>query len=485
MLSQGVGLLSLTLLAKLAGFCRDVVLSYFYGASSIVDAYIVATTIPMVVFSFVGTGIETSLIPMLNKVENEGADKDKFISNIVNVFIIACIIAIVVIICFPEPVVKLFASGFDDETLKIAVSFTIFSTLTYICTSVLHYRHKFVAAAFSTILMDGIVLLFVTLSNFLGVFLLPIGNVIAFAVQALFLCLFVKYHYYFSIDLSDKYLLEMVKIIIPVVIGTSVNQINLLIDQTLASKIMVGGISYLNYSNKVLGVVQGVFILSFVSLLFPRMTEMVRLQKIDDLIDHMKQWSIILQFVLVPCTILFCLYSNDIICLLFQRGEFNANDTYYTALVLFCYAIELPFYGQREIISRVYYTYRNTRIPMSNSILGLIVNVIVSILLALTFGLVGLPIGTTVSCIITAFFIAIHFRHDFCPQSGIEILKRIINWDILFLVSVLIISFLIKDSIRLNSNWGFVIEIIIILMLYSCFNGFFLIKKNILALKKV
>lgn len=283
MLSQGVGLLVLTLLAKLAGFFRDVVLSYFYGASNIVDAYVVATTIPMVVFSFVGTGIETSLIPMLNKIENEGADKNKFLSNTVNIFIIMCFLAIAVIVCFPESIVRLFASGFNDNTMKIAVAFTrfsiigiVFSTLTYICTSVLHYNNKFIAAAFSTILMDGIVLLFVVLSNTFGIFLLPVGNVIAFAVQAIFLRLFVKYHHYFSVDLDDKYLREMIKIIVPVVIGTAVNQINLLIDQTLASRIMVGGIAYLNYANKVLGVVQGVFILSFISLLFPKMTEMSR-----------------------------------------------------------------------------------------------------------------------------------------------------------------------------------------------------------------
>ena len=490
MLTQGIGLLILTLLAKIAGFFRDVVLSYFYGASTVVDAYVIATTIPMVVFSFIGTGIETSLIPMLHRVKSDGEDEERFVSNIENVFLLVCAIIIIVIELFPKPIVKLFASGFNDETLSIAMAFTrfsiigiVFSTLIYIYSSVLHHKNKFVAAAFSTILMDCIVLFFVILSNSFGIFLLPIGNVAAFCIQAIFLRLFIKYHHYFFVNLNDKYLREIIKIIIPVVIGASVNQINLLIDQTLASRIMTGGIAYLNYANKVLGVVQGVFILSFVSLLFPKMTEICETKNLDILVAHIKKWSIILQFLLIPCTILFCIYSTDVIRFLFERGEFLEVDTYYTARVLLCYALELPFYGLREVLSRAYYAHGNTRLPMINSIIGLIINVLISVLLALKYGLIGLPLGTAISCLATACFILIQFKRDFCKELKSNILKNILIWDSIFLVSGLLIVLLVKNFIKWENNFSFIIESFFILIIYFGINGFIMIKAKIIQFK--
>ena len=100
-MSQGLGLVILTFTAKIAGFLRDLVLSYFYGASYIADAYIIATTIPMVIFSFLGTGIETSLIPVFSKMKQEQQDIDNFTSNIINIFLSVCLIAILLILIFP------------------------------------------------------------------------------------------------------------------------------------------------------------------------------------------------------------------------------------------------------------------------------------------------------------------------------------------------------------------------------------------------
>lgn len=491
MLSQGVGLIILTLLAKIAGFLRDLVLSYFYGASNIVDAYVVATTIPMVVFSFVGTGIETSLIPMLSKIEKDGKDTDAFLSNIINFFAAFCIIAIIVVNVVPVPVVKLFASGFDDETLSIAVSFTrfsitgiVFSTLTYLYSGILHYKNKFIVAAFSTILMDGVVLLFVILSSVFGYWLLPIGNVTAFVCQAVFLRFFIRHKHRFSINFHDTYLREMIVIILPVVVGVSVNQVNLLIDQTLASRITVGGIAYLNYANKVLGVVQGVFILSFISLLFPRMAELLRKDEVNTLYGDVKKWAILLEFFLIPCTVLFAIYSYDIIKLLFERGQFNSSDTNYTGLILLCYAIELPFYGLREIFSRVYYTFKNTKLPMINAMWGLLINIIVSIGLSIKFGLVGLAIGTTVSCISTCAFITTAFLRDHISEGKRAYIFSIVKWSSFFLAVSLLLT-IIVNTILPGIGYWFIAKIVLVLFIYSAVCGIVMIKNRIIDINSV
>lgn len=486
MLYQGIVLIILTFLAKIAGFFRDLAISYFYGASSVVDAYVIATTIPMVIFSFVGTGIETSLIPMLSKVETDGENENVFVSNIINISIVLCIVAIIVILCFPTPIIRLFASGFDGESMRMAVAFTrfsivgiIFSTLTYIYASILHYRNKFIAAAFSTLLMDGVVIIFVFLSSCWGTFLLPLGNVAALFSQALFLRIFTKYHHKFVFNLRDKYSNEMIMIIIPVIIGTSINQINLLVDQTLASRIIVGGISYLNYANRVLGVALGVFILSFISLIFPKITNMLSDNRVDVLLKRLENWFVLLQFILIPCTVIFCLYSNEIISLLFQHGKFNSNDTAYTAAILCCYAVELPFYGIREIISRVYYALKNTKLPMYNAVLGLLINVGSSVILSFKFGLVGLPIGTSIACMCTAIFIVIQFKRDFLADKGVGTLIRTIKWSVWFLCNSSILL-LIKDKFVVKNELWFVYHIFLFILIYSTVNIVILIKRKII-----
>lgn len=474
-MAQGTILILLTFLAKVAGFCRDLVLSYFYGASNIVEAYVVATTIPMVIFSFVGTGIQTSMIPMLNRVENGENDVNEFVSNCMNVFAVFCFVAMVIVILFTKPVINLFASGFDEETMQIAISFTrfsiigiVFSMLVYIYTSILQYNKRFIAAAFSIILMDGVVLLFVVLSHFFGIKLLPIGNVIAFFTQAFFLRCFSRCHHSWRINFNDKYLKIMIQTIIPVIIGTSVNQINRVIDQTLASHVLKGGIAYLNYGNRVLGVIEGVVVLTFISYIFPRMPEFVHQANYEKLFEKVKSWLIILEFVIVPCTILFCVYSDNIIDLLFLRGAFNQLDALYTSEVLFYYSLMLPMYAVRELISRVFYANGDTKLPMINSAVGVAINVVLSIVLAFTIGFKGLPIGTTVACIITAITMCIHYCNRFGSVSLIQLIKVVggntIHFFVVSGVCICISKFV--PVVSALGQIGFLINMLIAVCLY-------------------
>lgn len=466
MITQGIFLFVLTLIAKIAGFARDLVLSYFYGASNIVDAYVIATTIPMVIFSFVGTGIQTSLIPMLNKVDKQGKDKNSFLSNVINIFVLACVLAIFIVFVFTEQVVTLFASGFNQDTMIIAVSFTrysiigiIFSTLTYIYTGTLQYKNKFIAAAFSTILMDIIVLIFVALSSSMGLYLLPIGNVVALIVQTLFLKLFIHHKHKFIVDLKEDNFKLMLTTIIPIIIGTSVNQINLLVDQSIASNMMSGGIAYLNYANKVLGVVQGVFILTFISFIFPKMSHMVISGKIKKLSDKIKGWFIFLEFFIIPCTIIFCFYSFDIIKLLFYRGNFTLLDVEKTSLILFIYSIQLPFYTLRELIVRVYYAGGNTKLPLVNSVIGLVIHLLLAIILSNIIGIAALPLATTISCTFTAVYITKSYLYDYGFRDKLVFIKTIISSNACFIVLYALIIFILKNFIFPADDLNFMILI--------------------------
>src|SRR5690554_102439 len=104
----------ITVFAKIFGFGREIALSYYYGASTITDAYLISLTIPGVIFAFIGAGIGTGFIPMYSRVRQEqGPDKAmSFTNNVINIVLAFCTIMVAVGVIFTKPLVRLFASGF-------------------------------------------------------------------------------------------------------------------------------------------------------------------------------------------------------------------------------------------------------------------------------------------------------------------------------------------------------------------------------------
>ena len=117
-----------TVLSKMIGAFRDLVLSYYYGSSSISDAYILATTIPVTIFAFIYEGIGASFMPVCARLKSKD-DENKLTSNLINLLFILTFILVIFIEIFPELTIKVFASGFAGNTLKNAVFLTRISIL--------------------------------------------------------------------------------------------------------------------------------------------------------------------------------------------------------------------------------------------------------------------------------------------------------------------------------------------------------------------
>ena len=116
----------ITVFSKLVGFIREMVLSYVYGASGLTDAYLIAQTIPAVIFSFVSSGIATGFVPMYSRIVGERGklEADRYTCNLSNALMLLAAIIVVFVLALTQPVVKLFASGFTGETLSLTVKLT-------------------------------------------------------------------------------------------------------------------------------------------------------------------------------------------------------------------------------------------------------------------------------------------------------------------------------------------------------------------------
>lgn len=145
-----------TILSKVLGFGREIALSFFYGASEITDVYLIAQTIPTVIFSFISAGVATGFIPMYSRILKEDGKlgANKFTSNLSNTLLLLASIIVAIVLLFTGPIVKLFASGFTGETLELAIRFTrisvfgvYFTALLHIFTGYLRLHDKFVIPA--------------------------------------------------------------------------------------------------------------------------------------------------------------------------------------------------------------------------------------------------------------------------------------------------------------------------------------------------
>lgn len=399
----------LTLLSKLIGFFRDIILAYFYGASEISDVFLISLLIPSVIFGFIGTGIYSAFIPIYSKIESEYGVKEgnHFTNNLINSLLIFSTIMVIIFFLFTEPIIKVFASGFEGQTMDLAIQFSritittvYFTGIIYIFSGFLQTHGNHIVPSLMGLPLNLGLILGVILSSSISIYILPLGKVVAIILQFIFLAIFVYkngFMYKPKLDFSDKHLRKMMMISFPVILSSSVEQINKLIDRTLASSISVGGISALNYANQLNLFIQGIFVASISTVFFPIMSKMAANNDMTGLRKSLSKTLIVISVMLIPATIGSIVFSEPIVKLLFGRGAFTKEAVDMTSTALFFYSIGMVSFGLRMVLNRAFYSLQDTKTPMKNSILTVILNIILNIILSRYFGIGGLALATSIS----------------------------------------------------------------------------------------
>lgn len=402
----------ITVISKIVGFVREIVLSYVFGASAITDAYLISQTIPLTIFSFISTGIATGFIPIYSKIQqNDGKHyADKFTSNLSNSLLLLATIIVAFVLAFTQPVVKMFASGFSGDTLELAVRFTRITVFGVYFTAVLNifsgylrvYEH-YLAPALIGFPMNLIVICSLFIGAKTNVFVIAFGSLLAIASQLVVLIPFLRrtsYQHQIVVNVKDKYLKEMFLIALPVIIGTSVNEINVLVDRTLASRIAVGGISALNYARRLNGFVQGLVVVSLTSVMFPIISKMAAAENIKGLKQTVNEAMASMSLLIIPATIGAMVFAEEIVALLFGRGAFTAEAITMTGNALFYYSIGMIAFGLRDVLSRAFYALQDSKTPMINATIGVVLNIALNIILSRYMGIGGLALATSISAIV-------------------------------------------------------------------------------------
>lgn len=412
-----IGLMISTIIAKVLGFVRELVLASSYGASIYSDAYLTAMNIPLVLFTIIGATLGTVFIPMYFEVSSDLGEKKalNFTNNVFNIVIVICILLAVLGFIFTEQLVKVFAVGFEGLTLNIAIDFTritiigiVFIALSYIMTAYLQIKNNFIVPGLISIPKNIIIIISIIFSIKYNPYIMIWGSLIGIATEFLFQLPFaikMGYKYQPHIYIKDKYIKKMSWLIGPVLIGVAANQVNAMVDRTLASTLVEGSISALNYANKLNGFVMALFITSVAAVIYPMLSKLSSEDNKEKFTSSVVQSINSVILLVIPISIGAIVLATPIVKLLFQRGEFDARATSMTAIALIMYSIGMVAFGLRDILGKVFYALQDTKTPMINGAMAMIMNIVLNIILVKYLQLAGLALATSISAIVCIFLL--------------------------------------------------------------------------------
>ena len=406
-----------TVIGKILGFGREVVLASTYGISMYSDAYLTAMNIPLVIFASIGSALATTFIPMFYEIKENNGEKEalKFTSNIINIVIILSLILLFIGLIFTDSLVKVFAIGFKEESFKIAVSFTrimmigiVFTGISFIMTSYLQIKNNFIIPGIISVPKNVIIIMGILLSIKYGPYTMVWGTVIAMFSEFIFQLPFAiksGFRYSLYVDLKDESIKKVMYLIGPVLIGVGANQINAMIDRTLASTLVEGSISALNYASKLNSFVMALFIVSISTVVYPMLSKLSAEENKDKFIQSVITSVNSVILLVMPIATGAIVLAVPIVKVLFERGEFDHAATGMTAVALAMYSIGMVSFGLTDILGKVFYSLKETKTPMINSCISMGLNIIFNIILIKKMQHAGLALGTSLATTISIFLL--------------------------------------------------------------------------------
>ena len=404
-----------TLLSRLFGFIREMEIAGHFGLKGATDAYLVAFSIPSAVGLAVAAAVSAGFIPVLNGylVHNDVENAGKVANTLLNsIFIFLIAIAGLGVLFAPALAARL-APGFDADSVRLTAGLIrlmfpglVFVGLTGIASGYLNSRQHFLTPALAPMVTSIVVIIsIIILGPSQGIKGLAIGTLAGFTCQLLIqLPVMYKKGFRYRLEFSLRHpgVVKVFKLMLPVLVGSMVPSIMLVIERGLASGLDVGSIAALNYAFRLMQLPQGLFVMAVSIPLFPALSSLAAQKDLTRLKEIMVKGINVLALIMIPATAGLIALDEPIVRLLFQRGAFEAKDTVPTAYALAFYALALLPLAVRDIFRRSFYALQDTFTPVTLTLLGFFVNIVLDLMFIKFFGLGGLALGASLSIAVEA-----------------------------------------------------------------------------------
>ena len=399
-LTRAAGVVSFfTLLSRVMGLLRDMIVGYLFGAQGATDAFFVAFRIPNLLRRLTAEGALTAgFIPVFTDyLTHKGRDEAMAVARIVFTFVV--IFLAVLTFCgvlFADPLIRLFAPGFlgDPEKFGLAVFLTrlmfpyiFFVSLVALCMGILNSLRHFMAPALSPVLLNvSIILCALLVSPLLAEPITSLAyGVLLGGIAQLLLQLPYLVRHGFSLSLNFHFqhpaLRRLLFLMGPAVFGAAVHQINVLVSTIFASLLSEGSVSYLYYADRLLEFPVGIFAIALGTAVLPSFSSLVAKREMAELRGALSYALRLVNFIALPSSLGLMVVAIPVFALFFQRGAFDGQTTIQTAQALIYYSLGLWGISGAKVVVPVFYAMGDTKTPVCIAIASFILNLVLSLTL--------------------------------------------------------------------------------------------------------
>lgn len=409
-----------TLLSRIAGFLRDIILASIFGAGGLFDAFVVAFRLPNFLRRLFGEGaFAQAFVPILadQRANRSAAEVQAFVNHVAGTLTFIVSMVVIVAEIFAPLMIMIFAPGFIHDPARFQVTLHLFRimfpyllliVLTAFAGAILNTYGVFAAPAFTPVLLN-IALIIVALlwaphvSE--PIYVLGWGVMLGGFAQLFIQIPFLKRINLiprFKLGFRDPGVVRIMKRMLPALFGVSVAQIGLLIDNVFASFLQQGSISWLYYSDRLIYFPLGIIGVALATVVMPYLSRN-HAEKDEIIFSATLDWALrCTLFIGIPCAIGLFVLAGPILSTLFHYGKFNDFAVRMTAKSLSAFAIGLPGFMLIKILASAFYSRQNIGTPVRVAAIAMIVNLILNFILVFPLKHAGLALATSLAALVNA-----------------------------------------------------------------------------------
>jgi putative peptidoglycan lipid II flippase len=436
-----------TIISRLLGYMRDILIAVFLGAGPLADAFFVAFRIPNTFRRLFSEGtFNAAFVPSYSSINNK-KKSENFANNIFSLLILGLLSLVFLIEIFMPIFVFLIAPGFEGDNSKMELAITLtritfpfllFVSLASFLSAILNSHNKFAAASAAPIILNIFLILVLIFGKMLDdqlVYYLSYAVTISGITQFIFLYFFVKKNYKpkfkFSFKIDEKIKLFFKKLL-PSIFSSGVTQINILVGTIIAS-FQASAVSYLYYADRIYQINLAIAGIAIGTVILPQLSKHVQNKKKEKIHLIQNKALELSLFLSIPAAIALLIASEEIISSLFGYGSFDQESVKKSAQALFYFGLGLPAFSLIKIFSTFFFARHETKIPFYISLISVLLNIFISIIFFKEIGFLIIPIATTISSWFNAISLFIILKN-----------KKLFNFNLIFInrfIRILIVSF--------------------------------------------
>ena len=450
-------MLVFTILTQAITLIKISVTARNFGATIEMDAFNFSNSIGTFIFSFIGTGITTVLIPAIVNKKNM-----RTINNFITILYSISISIVLIVFLIRRPIVSIFSRTLISQ---------FFNTIISVTNAVFQCNGKFNIPKILTLGTTAVLTLLVFINKDLTIheyaFYILITGLLNLVLHVI-LTYKEGFIYKPLIDIKDEELPYMIKVFIPTVFSSGLYQVTLLTDSLISSTLGEGQISMLGYSNNIMSMINLLLTTNLVTYIYPKIAEKI---KRKDGQKRLFEYFMFFNLIMCLMTIGFFSVGKEAIVILYEGGKFTSSVTSVVYLCTSIYTLGLPINIMREVIYRYFYAQGNTKTTFVNSITASIFNIIVSIILSRFIGIYGVVLGTVLTSVFSLTSILIRFKKAYSMNFNkkfviIENVKVFLAAIISVVITLFLKSeFIIKNDIISLLVYGVLVVILYVIML--------------------